>query len=372
MTVALAEYHGIEGLQGKEPVGAVLSIGLKRPDGKIQPGSNDAFFVKRVYPDKGGVRPLHPDFTRYNSLPKEERALIRGNIVHVTRDDAWDHQLKAQVLPGDKWPAHPGKLPACVGDGVRAMRYYGKAEGGDHDFREIECPHELCEFRQGKAPSCKPYGRLYFRPNWRKMGLDLPPLLMKWDTRSWNNVKSFVGFWEYVEAQAASMGLKEAVIYGLPFVLGLERKTNPEQKTSFPVVSVTVDGDLLAFFAYQRKQIEEAGGALQLPASAGARDPEENDPETLAVSFVELQPGMPGEVVTPPEPEPDEAPETEPPAEVEYLPAAEVNRLCALASRAKDEDVFELVQTFGGEHRIPTNREHEFVAALKRLRPAKR
>lgn len=294
MSQPLAEYRGIEGVTGREPVGAVLTIGKKGPKGN--PVETDRFFL--VVPTMGadGRRDPHPEFGKYNSAAPEHRQTIHAYLVHADEVDAWSWHLKAQVLPG--YPAHPDKRPACIGDGRDATRYDPEGKLGkrtDSGFREIPCPNELCEFRLGEgAKPCKPWGRLYFRTRWRTDSL--PETLTKWTTGSWNSVLNIVGFFEHVHKQAKSLGLEEYSLYGLPFVLTLSRKTKPSAKASFPIVSIAPDFppgfDLISFFIQQKRQLQQLGGAPEVKLlPVGARDPEETDAAEVYADHATITPG---------------------------------------------------------------------------------
>lgn len=284
--MTLPEYRGIAGLEGREPVGAVLTIGVKGPRGN--PTDTDRFHL--VVPTMGadGRRALHPDFKRWHAAPIDHRQVVHANLVHVTEEDAWGYRLKAQVLPGDRWPAHPDKRPACEGDGVTATRYFG--ETGTDDFREIPCPNEACEFRQGKPKPCGAFGTLYFRIRWPE-GVSLPSPLVKWSTASWNSVRNVEGFFEHVRTQAEELGVESPSLYGLSFSMTLSRKTKPSERAAFPVVSISPECDLVDFFLAQRRRRAELGGGELKLLPAGARDPEESTPEEAFADFATITPG---------------------------------------------------------------------------------
>ena len=296
-----SDYRGIEGVEGVEPVGAVLTIGHKGDRGN--PTDTDRFFlvVPTMGPDQR--RAEHPEFAAFNKAKPEHRQTIHGNLVHADEADCWGYHLKAQVLP-PPWKAHPDKRPSCIGDGVKATRYFG--ESGPEDFREMECPNELCEFRQGNgAKPCKPFGRLYFRLRWKTDNLPSP--LVKWTTGSWNSVRSVLGFFDHVREQVQGLGLESYSLYGLPFSLTLSRKTKPSARAAFPVVSISPECDLVAFFLQQRQQLRELGAAEPKMIAAGAQSPEEVAPEEVFADHATI---MPGHVRKPASVVETEAPET--------------------------------------------------------------
>ena len=154
----MSNYTGIKDLHGRDPVGCVVSIGIKSSRGF--PTATDRFHI--INPrEESGVRHLHPAFASFNKAGPEHRKIIRGNIVHASMSDCFESHLKAQVV---KKPAHPDMKPQCVGDGVKATRWGGPKPD---DFKEIKCLHDLCEFRQKKPPLCKPWLRFLFRLRWK-------------------------------------------------------------------------------------------------------------------------------------------------------------------------------------------------------------
>lgn len=296
-TATQRRFDGIEGLEGKEPVGAVVTIGEKGEKGN--PTHTDRFFVKSVHEEKRGeirIRPAHPAFAAYNSADPAKRQSLSGNIVHETRHQAFQYQLRALVLPGKK--AHPNMRPACEGDGTSARRFYGIGEDGSEDFRDIPCPNELCEFRQGNEKVCKPFGRIYFRPRWAA-GSPLPAPLMKLTTQSWYSIRAFIGFFDYVEGIAKQLGIENPVLFGIPFTLTLQRKSLPLKQRAFPVLTISPDFDPIEFFMRQREQIKLAGGTMRALPAASAIDPEENEPEAIAADVRAITPSIPGVVHSP-------------------------------------------------------------------------
>jgi hypothetical protein len=77
------DFRGIEGLQGKEPVGAVLTIGTKSTD-KGFPTDRDRFYIK-VPDSSNDVRVNHPAFTAFNGAAAELRRSIRDSPEDLTR-----------------------------------------------------------------------------------------------------------------------------------------------------------------------------------------------------------------------------------------------------------------------------------------------
>jgi hypothetical protein len=281
------QYDHIEGLEGREPVGAVLTIGIKGPKGA--PVENDRFFFVSPFENEKGVRPQLPRFSTFNEAEPVHRQQITGAFQHHRIEDAFEFYLRAQVL-GGKHPTPPRRRPACQGDGEKATRYHGEDDSGEDDWREIDCPNELCEFRLGDAKRCKPMARLYFMPYWERGKLPNP--VTKWTSRSWNSVSNLVGFFDHIRAQALGLGMGDFSIYGLTFTLTLGRKTNAKLKRSFPVVSISPNISLVEFFMGQRQMIEAAGGKLQL--AAGTTSEVEQSEDVIDADFDSITPGVPG------------------------------------------------------------------------------
>ena len=272
-------YDGIEGLQPRLPLGAALTIGVKGPSGA--PTQTDRFHFVSPHDAMEGkfrVRPLLPQFAAFNSADASKRQMIRGNLIHSKREECFAYHLRAQQL-GGKWPNHPQKRPACTGDGHKATRFYGETP---EDFREIECPNELCEFRQGTTKACKPFAQLLFRPRWPE-GNPLPTPLTKLTTGSWYSTAALLGFFAYLDEQASQLGLTAYSLYGLPFTLQLTFKSKPQAQQRFPVLALSPEVDIVAFFLAQREQLDRIGGhaPLALPAVA-LTDPEMRTVEVLA------------------------------------------------------------------------------------------
>jgi len=282
----LPKYDHIEGLEGRVPVGAVLTVGTKGPSGA--PTHNDRFYFKTPYQEAQGNRPPHPDFAAWNGADASKRVSVRGHLVHSSREECFEHSLKAQVLPGR--PGHPNKLPHCVGDGRRATRL--ALVGQEWQSREIDCPNDLCEFRQGDKRACKPSARFYFMTRWNQ-DPTTPSMLVKLTTGSWNSAANLLGFFDDLDNQRRALGLEGVSLYGLPFVLSLVRKTKPSAKTAFPVLTISPLVDIVEFFAKQRGKLIEAGQLPRQLSAAGPSSPHESSPEEVALDLATINPGVP-------------------------------------------------------------------------------
>lgn len=239
--------QGIKGLEGREPIAAAVTIGIKK-GGSGYPTERDRWHI--VNPrEADGVRALHPGFGSFNTAAPDKRKVLRGNLVHAQQADCFEYQLKAQVLG----KPHPDRKPACVGDGVHAIRW----EGPEPDnFMEIKCPNERCEFRLTEPPKCKPFARLLFRLRWQD-GVHLPTPLVKYTTGSWNTTANLLGFFEHIERVARELGLEQYTLFGFPFILTLQDQTKASTKSRFPVVHISPEEDPVAFFMRQRQNIAQ-------------------------------------------------------------------------------------------------------------------
>lgn len=243
----MSDYHTIKGLEGRDPIGAVLSCGKK--SGRGFPTETDRFHFINTR-EESGIRHPHPAFMSFNTAQPDQRKVIRGSLVHSTVSECFEYHLKAQVLN----TKHPDRRPACVGDGVHATRWEG---GAADEFFKIKCPNELCEFRQTAPPKCKPFARLLFRVRW-KAGSTLPGILVKYTTGSWNTVRNLKGYFEYIEKSAKSMGMEHYSLFGMPFTLKLNKETRGSKKTAFPVVTIASEmEDPITFFQHQADMISQ-------------------------------------------------------------------------------------------------------------------
>jgi len=293
------KYSGIKGLRPKEPVGAVLAVGRKKPSGSIDPSTTDRFWIMEpVAQGPKLIRGLHPEFTFFNTAPQEKRTVVYGNLIHLDFGDACNLHRHCYRPDGQEVP--PSRRPFCEGDGERATRYTGRNADGLEIFEQIPCPNEACEFAQGKNPACTPITHVVFRVRWpRHKDVAVPSPIMRWSSKSRNNARVLQGFINQIEDFATGMGFESWQAIGLPIKLTLARKTNPGEGHVFPIVVIEPDGDLLAFFAAQKRRIEEIGGhpvgLIEGPALDDLElDARDEDAEHLV-------PGIPGSIAVAPE-----------------------------------------------------------------------
>lgn len=297
--------RGIKGLQHKEPVGAVLTIGTKGDRGS--PVDRDRFWIK-VPDSSSDVRTPHPAFASYNFFPPApedaapdvkqrhrekyhaQRRSVRGVIVHATEQECFEYMRKAQKLP--KPFANHSKLPSCTGDGVTAKRLM--IVGSDADYAEMACPGELCQYAQQpdeRTPAaCKPFARLLFQPVWKEES-PLPTPLMKFTTQSWHSIAAMVGFFAHIKEQAALCGVANPRLFGMPFELTLTEKSSPEKRTKFPVIRMTPLAGVQDFLIKQQlRQLQIVEGQRTY---AGLLDAGERSAEVISMDTSEVSCSVP-------------------------------------------------------------------------------
>ncbi len=268
--------RGIAGLTGREPVGAVLTIGVKGPSGA--PIEKDRLHIVWPQENAQGIRERHPRFRVFNDAKPERRQIVYGQLVHPSRADCFEFNYRNQFTPGQ--PAHPGKVPFCVGNGETARRWNGD------EFVEMACPGEKCEFRMKKnRPPCKPWMRLLFRLVWNPEGLPTP--LTKYTSGSWNTIRNAVGFFDHLERQATALGFVDYSLMGFRLALQLTEKSNAKMKTRFPVLSFTPLDDPIEFFTRQLDHRDR----IETHAVAALTDASQTDPDTEAEDWRNHVPG---------------------------------------------------------------------------------
>jgi len=262
--------RGIEGLTPRDGVGAVLSVGIKNPQGGF-PVEKDRFHLLMPKASEGTGRQArrvhHPAYRAYNSLPAERRRQLYGALVHAHQEECFEYNLKAQVITG----LSPSRSrPACVGDGKIAQRWDNDAG----DYKEIVCPHEKCQYRLCDPAACKPWMRLVFRVVW-PAGLadgEWPSQLVRLTSGGWNTCRNALGLFKEIERAASELRIKDYSLYGYPFMLTLVEQTSPEKKAKFPVVHFSATVSPEAFFISQQERLAQMGE--RYPALADMQDPE--------------------------------------------------------------------------------------------------
>lgn len=245
--------RGIPGIHGKEPVGCVLSMGVKTPRG---PQEKDRLHLLSPVAGHDDVRTPHPMMGGFNAAPPAARQVVYGALAHHTVEECFEYRYRAQKGPG---MGHPNRRAFCEGDGKRASRWTGK---GPDDFQDMACPAERCEFRQGDRPLCGPWMRFLFRLKWLRPDTVMPTPLTKFSSKGWATISHFVGFFEHVEAAAAGLGLPGYSLMGLPVQLMMSERTSSARKTRFPILTIAPVVDPVEFF---RRQVEDRRAFLDAP-----------------------------------------------------------------------------------------------------------
>lgn len=276
------EKRGIEGVGGREPLLARINIGERNARGFPQNFIGDelvGFTIMMPHAtrgERGWSAEKHPMFAFFNGAnPRSKRYQLSGVIVHATEEECFSYQLKAQKIKG----LASGNRPACVGDGVRAMRW----DNERGDYSDIQCPHERCQYRLTNPASCKPFMRLVFMLHWPGRD-DLPTGLVKITSQGWGTIQNAKGLFDHVRKAARDLGLESYTLIGLPIQLVLEKKTSTKNKGSrFPVVAFSLRMAAHQFFAQQRSQLDQVGG--KYPSLQDMSSPEEiaYDIETIEV-----------------------------------------------------------------------------------------
>lgn len=309
----MRRFNGIAGLEGREPVGAILRVGRKHPQ-KGYPIDRQRFYVAKTTQDASGAKPLHPAFAPFNA-PVEDpstRATVLMGIVHATRDECSEMYLRNQRSPRGSNP--PNMRPFCTGDGISASRW----DGERGEFCGIACLNEACEYRQpgsghrGQGRACKPHARLLAQILWRRevAGLDvdksrlMPSVLCRFTSNSWNTAAAIKGFfdaWDRLALQLTRQGAdlvdtaqnmetgeheiiaRKFSLVGAKFELSLQEKADKDPRTGesrrYPIVVMSPVDDPLTHLLHQAtaiQQIRDSGRA----AVAMLRDPDQQDQRT--------------------------------------------------------------------------------------------
>lgn len=231
------------------------------------------------------------------------RRVLRGNLVHAqfeaperAGDGCIFTRFTAQQLPGIG--ANPFRRPACIGNGVEAKRWDGKA------FATIRCPGDLCEFRQERlvrgqpTTDCKRSSTLVFQLRWRPTDkiTALPCARACIETAGMYSFATaqWWGFYQVVVQQWRLLGGEGAPnVFGLPIRLVLTETSVPQRgaKVWVPELHTDLqDGQNLQGFlearanglALAKPLLTSDGTRLAIP-DFGARDVVEAEYEPIDV-----------------------------------------------------------------------------------------
>jgi hypothetical protein len=300
--------RGIAGLRGREPIACAVTMGIKGPSG--HPVDKDRFWILDSTPTnaefkksngetyKAPVRAKHPSFAIFNEAPASRRLSIPAVLAHATVAEMFDDRRQAYRLPGI---SHPKKAPACIGNGVDAIRWTPDRE----DYMPIACPGERCPFTvapNDRTPApCKPTTRLLARFNWPVERITdpatgkvterrLPNLPFKFISGGWNTAGAILGFFETFERNCRALGVDPLAVplFGLPVLLTLTERTNPKSQSRFPTVSLQINGDadMLTWIEMQLRRREEVQAlAVSGRPLLALTDPELNTPAELEADY---------------------------------------------------------------------------------------
>lgn len=268
-------------------VGAVLTIGTKSPQHGA-PIDKDRFYIKvpkGAAPDgkSNEERPAHPAFAKFNAAAPEHRRVISGRLCHRTLPECFQFKRHAQKLPN--MPSPPNKRPACVGDGCNAVRFVSG------QFREIPCPGEKCEYAMGDKPACKPWARLYFMPVWGEAS-KLPRPIMKFETRGWHTLKNMVAFFNACKREFRErlmLSDDQFVFFDIPFTLMLSEQSSAEKKARFPVVTMSMDGDIVDVLRHRLDRVKQIATDMRATDLAMRQLPEVVDEHPDPATFVQAE-----------------------------------------------------------------------------------
>lgn len=295
---------GIKGLGTPKPYGSLVKLGRK-VTGQSQPIEKDRFhFLSLGFEKTGAVtrdgkeiggyaalmHPVDPRFAAWSKLPPEKRKTLHGYLMHANIADAVDIRLTA----GSAGKGRPrNSAPACTGNGEIAERWTGEYDaGGLPVYKPIVCPHDLCQFRQGKKKECKPSVQLWFVLRWPG-GEGLPEMGVKYYSQSWETGTNLNGLIAYIAQQAHDFGLKEGQwsYFGAPFVMTTIEQHKPHKGQNYPIVKFDFDGNCGAWL---EKQVAHRQRLLASPVIAGllgaGPNPEIGDMVALGALIDDLDP----------------------------------------------------------------------------------
>jgi len=277
------DFRGIGEIHARTPIGAVLQIGWRKPaadgrgwdyagsfGGSTAKGFKRCFNIMSPVPNtivkrgsyEAPSRLPHPAFSLFNAADPTKCQTIRAVLVNSSERDAYKKSLGVFKAPGGK-PSPPNGW-WCQGDANNARRWDG------NKFMSIPCPGQMCEYQQdgsgpmGKGTHCKCNLSLIAQFKWDSRA-NLPEVVFEWDSKGWTNAGYMDGLFKQVDEAAGVLGYKpgELPVIGLPIVMQLSEKTKPGK--SYPVVNISVDGNLFRWVQEAHELHRTAGGQRALP-----------------------------------------------------------------------------------------------------------
>lgn len=249
---SLSDIQGVKDLRPRTPIGASLQISIRKNlEPRGMPDQKDRFHILTPREIDGVKRP-HPAFGLFNNAPITHRQSIRGVMVHASASECFETSLALQTYPkghtGER--SHPTDAPVCKGNGVQAIRWDGQK------YNDIPCPGKLCEY-SNMPNGCTIRAQFIFSLRWAPGSpferLQTP--MVKYATKGWESSSAILGFLEFVSHSAKSLGVTDYSLFGLPFTMTLQKRTNKKLKTKYYVVEITTDMDVFQFLSDQREKI---------------------------------------------------------------------------------------------------------------------
>lgn len=279
MSDKLSKISGIAGLKAAQPIGATLQIGIKKGfQARGFPDQKDRFHITTVR-EVDNVKQHHPSFALFNTAPTNFRQSVRGVLVHSSIEQCFEHALSMQTFPKSyQGPrSHPQKLPVCRGNGEQAVRWDG------NDFQNISCPGRMCEFQDDNCRACKPLSRFVFSIRWPEGSKfeKLSTPLVKFSTGAYGTTANLLGFFEYIDEAAKSLGAHQYSLFGMPFTLTLTFRTNAEKRSRYPVVTISPDSDVFSFLLNQQEK-------MNMIKHEALTDESQNTPEVIHGDVVSI------------------------------------------------------------------------------------
>ena len=284
-------------------VGACLSLGVKPKGRKGWPEEKDRFHIVMAKTQERGegkgrveFRPHDPRFAAFNGADVHIRRTFYAMLCYHREEECWHPSYGMYRFPSGDLPNPKTKRFACTGNGIDAERWL------DGEATMIKGCGEGCPYRQGDTPPCKPRSRFWFMPRWLPsqgkafarympdatvtMILERP--IMRLATQAREARDTFAGMLKTVREQAEPLGGISS-LYGLPFVMTLSHKTNPDKKTSWHEVTFTLGGDWFEWLKWQAGEFKQLKGAPPLVALGSASDAE-LDPEKVGAEHAAIVP----------------------------------------------------------------------------------
>lgn len=283
----------IHGRHGREPIGARLVMGKKKPTGHGFV-DKDRFSIMTAREARDGRRDVHPDFGWYDALPPESRRSVVCTIAHARWEDALIQRYHAQMAPPDPRAAiPPGRRPWCTGDGRDAMRWRHDPKGGEPHYQPCECGGDggdgraACIFRartfgmkDGKQTAnpltCTVMTIVRFRlslPDHLTGGRPCPTPIVEFASKGESTHDAFRGLRDNMDQTAAALGVHEYSPIGYQFAMTMREVVHPKTP-AYPYgrrfwtvdVSPTISAADFLLGAAERQRALSDGGMLLLPA----------------------------------------------------------------------------------------------------------